>query len=222
MIVAIHQPDFLPYSGFWFKMLRSDAFILAIHDQFQKHGYQRHVKMRDSWVSHQLVGKPALVGIDTIEVRPGWQGRVSDAIRGRYAGARHFKTRGKDLLERIGGCEGESLAQVNMAMIEVVRDVLGIETPLLITDPPTQAGVERLIEQVRMVGGDAYLSGTGAHAYMGPEGEARFADEGIELVWSGHQHVTGDSIVSVLMDYDEPLEVIGREAPVEPEAPAES
>lgn len=213
MIVAIHQPDFLPYSGFWFKMLRADAFILAVHDQFQKHGYQRHVTMRDSWVSHQLVGKPALVPIDTIEVRPGWQGRVSDSIRGRYAGARHWKARGPELLDRIGACEGVTLAEVNTSMIHVVRDLLDIRTPLLITEPPAQAGVERLIEQVTMVGGDAYLSGTGAHAYLGDEGEARFAEEGIELVWSNHAHATGDSIVTVLMDYDEPLEVILREAP---------
>ena len=59
MKVTIHQPDLLPYCGFWFKMATCDAFIVAVHDQFQKHGYQRRVKMRDAWCSHQLVGKPA-------------------------------------------------------------------------------------------------------------------------------------------------------------------
>ena len=36
--------------------------------------------MRDTWVSHQLVGKPALVPIDTIEVQPGWQARAVASI----------------------------------------------------------------------------------------------------------------------------------------------
>jgi len=60
-LVSIHQPDLLPYSGFWFKTAVSDVFVVARHDQFQKHGYQRRVAMRESWVSHQLVGKPSLV-----------------------------------------------------------------------------------------------------------------------------------------------------------------
>ena len=49
-LVSIHQPDLLPYSGFWFKMAVSDVFVVARHDQFQKHGYQRRVAMRESWV----------------------------------------------------------------------------------------------------------------------------------------------------------------------------
>ncbi|MEI2819296.1 MAG: WbqC family protein [Marmoricola sp.] len=91
MKVAIHQPDLLPYSGFWFKMATSDLFVLAEHDQFQKHGYQRRVTMREKWCSHQLVGKPALVPITEVEVQPGWQSNLSNIIRGRYTGAKFWK-----------------------------------------------------------------------------------------------------------------------------------
>ncbi|MBK9475406.1 MAG: WbqC family protein [Tetrasphaera sp.] len=208
MRVAIHQPDLLPYSGFWFKMATSDAFVLAVHDQFQKHGYQRRVRMRGTWVSHQLVGKPALVPITQVQVQPGWQGRMVDAIRGRYTGARHFRTRGAELLERIEGASGASLVEVNTALIEVIRDLLGITTPLLRTDPPVGAGIERLIEVVRAVGGDAYLSGTGGTAYLGEDAPQRFANAGVTLEWSRHAMTTGDSIVTVLMDCDDPLEVV--------------
>lgn len=211
MIVTIHQPDFLPYSGFWYKMLHADVFILAIHDQFQKHGYQRHVKMRGSWVSHRLVGKPALVSIDTIGVQDGWQGRVVDAIRGRYAGAKYFKARGPELLERIAACEGTTLVEANVALIDMVRDMLDIRTPMVTTPPPVHNGPERLVEQIKMVGADTYLSGTGAHAYMGIEGLDRFSDEGISFAWSNHHMETGDSIVTVLMDYDDPMAIIGME-----------
>ena len=37
-------------------------------------------------------------------------------------------------------------------MIEIVRDMLGITTPLVVTEPPVGAATERLIEQVSMVG----------------------------------------------------------------------
>ena len=210
MKVTIHQPDLLPYSGFWFKMATCDAFILSVHDQFQKHGYQRRVKMRGAWCSHQLVGKPALVPINTVEVAEGWQQRIADVVRGRYAGPRHFATRGSELVERILSCEGRMLDEVNIAMIEVVRDMLGITTPLVVTDPPTQAATERLVEQVLMVGGTSYLAGQGGRAYMGDDPESRFAADGLGLEWSNHQHSTGDSIVTVLMDEDDPMDVVLR------------
>ena len=206
--IAIHQPDFLPYSGFWFKMATADGFVLAVHDQFQKHGYQRRVRMRDTWVSHQLVGKPALVPIETIEVQPGWQSRLIDAIRGRYLGARHWKDRGVDLLDRIGAADGHTLVEVNVALINLVRGILGITTPLLTTPPPVGSGVDRLIEHVQLVGGTSYLSGLGGAAYMGEDAAQRFAAAGLGLTWSQHQHTTGDSIVTALLDDDDPMATV--------------
>ena len=210
MKVTIHQPDLLPYSGFWFKMATCDAFILSVHDQFQKHGYQRRVKMRDAWCSHQLVGKPALVPINTIEVADGWQQRITDVIRGRYAGATYFSTRGAELVDRILACEGRRLDEVNIAMIEAVREMLGIETRLVVTEPPREAATNRLIEQVTSIRGTSYLAGQGGRAYMGDDAEAVFAAHGVELLWSDHQHSTGDSIVTVLMDDDDPMEAVMR------------
>ena len=212
MKVTIHQPDLLPYSGFWFKMATCDAFILSVHDQFQKHGYQRRVTMRDAWCSHQLVGKPSLVPINTVEVAEGWQRRITDVVRGRYAGAPHLATRGAELVDRILDCDGRMLDEVNIAMIEVVREMLGITTPLVVTEPPKATGVDRVIEQVVMVGGTSYVAGHGGRAYMGDDAEQRFADAGIELIWSDHQPSTGDSIVTVLMDDDDPMASVVRRA----------
>ncbi len=208
--VTIHQPDLLPYSGFWFKMATSDAFVLAEHDQFQKHGYQRRVRMRGTWCSHQLDGKPSLVPITSVLVRPGWQQQLGDAIRGRYTGSRHWRSRGPELLDLIAGCSGQTLAEVNIALIEVIRQLLGISTPLVRTAPPEGKGLDRLVWQVRAAGGTSYLSGTGGAAYLGPDAAQRFAAAGIELRWSDHAMSTGDSIVSVLLDEDDPMAVVLR------------
>lgn len=208
MRVTIHQPDLLPYSGFWFKMATSDAFVVAVHDQFQKHGYQRRVRMREAWCSHQLVGKPSLVPIDQVVVAEGWQERLVGVIRGRYQGARHWRGRGADLCDRILRCEGRTLDAVNLALIETVRDLLGIATPLVITEPPVGSSVDRLIEQVRAAGGTSYLAGAGGAAYMGDDAAERFAAAGVRLEWSEHRHATGDSIVTVLMDHDDPMDVV--------------
>lgn len=206
--ITIHQPDLLPYSGYWYKMAVSDGFIVSRHDQFQKHGYQRRVAMRETWCSHQLVGKPSLVPITDVEVREGWQQRITDTIRGRYTGAPMFRTRGAELIERIRAAEGTRLDEVNLAMVEIVKDMLGITTPLLFTDPPRHQATDRLIEQVKAVGGDEYYAGAGGRAYMVDDPEEYFAEHGLKLTWSDHRHLTGDSVVTLLMDREDPMPAI--------------
>jgi WbqC-like protein family len=207
--VAIHQPDLLPWSGFWFKMMHVDRFVIAEHDQLQKHWMQRRVMMRETWVSLPLVGKPRLIPINAVEVKDGWQEHLADSIRGRYTGARHWSDRGPDLIDRILAVEGSNLAEINIKMIELVRDMLGITTELVRVPPPTQGGVERVLEQLQMVGATSYVSGTGARGYIDEAAERRFKELGIELVWSHHQKTTGDSVVTLFMDYDDPMEIIG-------------
>jgi len=217
--VAIHQPDLLPWPGFWFKMATVDRFVLATHDQLQKHWVQRRVMMRGTWVTLPLVGKPRLVPIDTVEVKDGWQRHLQDSIRGRYVGARHWRDRGPDLLDLIGSVESVNLAEINVRLIEAVRDLLGIRAELVVPDPPRQAGVERVLEVLQAVGATAYVSGTGARGYLDEAAERRFAELGIDLEWSDHLKSTGDSVVTLLMDVDDPMEVILRRVG-DPDRPA--
>ena len=135
--MAIHQPDLLPWPGFWFKMMNCDRFVLAVHDQLQKHWMQRRVRMRGTWVTLPLVGKPRLIPLPEVEVKAGWQDHLATSIRGRYTGARHWKDRGEDLIERITAVQGTGLVDINVQLIRMLQDYLGIHTELVITDPPS-------------------------------------------------------------------------------------
>ena len=184
MRVAIHQPDLLPWSGFWFKMINCDRFVVAVHDQLQKHWVQRRVTMRDTWVTMPLVGKPQLIPITSVLVKDGWQQHLADSIRGRYVGARHWKDRGPDLVDRILAVEGDHLADINLKLMGVVREILDIRTEIVVTEPPVAAGIDRVLEQLQVAGATSYLSGTGARGYIDAEAEQKFRDLGIDLVWS--------------------------------------
>jgi hypothetical protein len=207
MIVATHQADLLPYSGFWFKMAKADLFDLKIYDQFQARGTQRRVMMRDSWASVPVVGNPTRARICDVRIRPEEAGpALANHITGRYRGARNWDTMGKALLELIEEIHTEHLWQLNLALLLGVRDILGITTPISIAVPPEGRGADGLLSVIRRYNADVYLAGTGSRAYMGDC--AQFHEAGIEVRWSTHKPVTGDSIVSVLMDYDDPLSVV--------------
>lgn len=205
--VTTHQADLLPYSGFWFKMAKADLFDLKIYDQFQARGYQRRVMMRDKWASIPVVGNPTRARICDVRIDPV-QARdaLTNLITGRYRGSRNWHLMGKTLIDMIGDIHTEHLWQFNMSLILGVRELLGITTPVSISVAPEGRGSVGLVSVLRNYNATNYLAGTGGRGYMGDCAE--FDEAGIAVQWSTHRAVTGDSIVSVLMDYDDPLSVV--------------
>ena len=53
MRVAIHQPNFVPHFGFFYKMSQSDVFIVLNQVQFEKNGYQNRFFLQgeQKWVT---------------------------------------------------------------------------------------------------------------------------------------------------------------------------
>ena len=218
MIVTCHQPDLLPYSGFWHKMATSDLMDLRIHDQFQTGGYQRRVRVRDQWMSVPVVGNPRHVPIrDVMVVHATARETLAKVLGGRYRGSRNWDDVGPWLLDLVAGARSDYLWQLNLHLILGVRDRLGITTPVSIAPPPHGRANARLVESLSCYGADVYLAGPGGRNYMGDCAE--FDEAGIEVRWSRHAASTGDSIVSVLMDEEDPLATV---LAVQPEAVGEA
>jgi hypothetical protein len=209
--VAMHQPDLLPYSGFWHKMAKADVFEIGIYYQFTKRGYQRRVTMRDQWATVPVIGEPFRDPIKDVRIDPDLAGpTLIKTIRGRYAGARHWKMRGDDLIGLIESIHTDRLWQFNLDLILGVRDMLGITTPIAIGSPLKGAKTEAVVNALQAYGNDVHhLSGPGARVYMNENGE--FDDAGLTFDFTRHDPVTPDSIVTVLMDYNDPLAVVMRE-----------
>jgi hypothetical protein len=209
--VAMHQLDFLPYSGLFHKMAKADVFEAGIYFQYSKSGYQRRVKMRDEWAAVPLLGTPGHIPINEVRIDPDAAiTAVSNIIRGRYTGSRYWRLRGSDLLDIVADARVDHLWQFNLALMIGVRDMLGISTPIAIGSPLKGVKSEAVVNGLLQYGTDIHhLSGPGARVYMDENGE--FTDAGISFEFTRHAPVTGDSIVSVLMDYSDPLEVVLRE-----------
>jgi len=208
--IAMHQPDLLPYSGFWHKMAMADVFEIGIYYQYSKSGYQRRVKMRDQWAAVPLIGNPGYIPIKDVRIDPKQAGiALRNIIKGRYAGAPYWKLRGEELVDLVEDNHTDRLWQYNLNLILGVRDMLGITTPVAVGSPLKGAKTEALVHALQQYGtGVHHLSGPGARVYMNEGGE--FDDAGIGFSFTRHAPVTGDSIVTVLMDYRDPLEIVLR------------
>lgn len=208
MIVASHQADLLPYSGFWYKMAKADLFDLKIFDRFQPRGYQRRTLMRGRWASLPVVGDPVGSRICDVRIFPVETREIlTELIYERYRDAKHWRKFGPDILDMIGQIHTEHLWQFNLDLILGIRDLLKITTPTSIAGRTTGGSVyDGLASTMKQYNATTYLSGNGGRAYKG--GCEEFHDAGIKIMWSSHRPVTGDSILTVLMDHDDPLSAV--------------
>lgn len=62
MIIAIHQPNFIPWLSFFDKMNKADVFILMINAQFEKNGWQNRCEVFEKYWT-----KPVKSGLDLIK-----------------------------------------------------------------------------------------------------------------------------------------------------------
>lgn len=62
MILAIHQPSFLPWLAYFRKIFLADKFCVMTHCQFEKNSFLNRCKVRDEWWTVPVEG-----GLESIE-----------------------------------------------------------------------------------------------------------------------------------------------------------
>ena len=220
-IIAMHQPDFLPYSGFFYKYFKADVFDLAIYDQFSPSGYHRRVKMGGEWVTMPCKGLnklPRETRICDIEVyRERAIAMLIGAIDRTYRNSPHYRKVRRSLVAWISDWtknetdETMKLYLFNEMLLHWVVDYLGEHDhhKFRKTSPPTLPKAEGIVEimQKEYPEYSVYLSGRGGQSYTTTE----FSDAGLEVIYSNHEAKYSDSVLTVLMEEDDPLSVILRE-----------
>jgi hypothetical protein len=216
-VVAIHQPNFLPWLGYFEKIARADVFVLLDDAQHQKKGgtYTNRVQMlvsgKATWmtvpIDRSYHGVREIREIEIDESTP-WRKKLLRSIEQSYRRAPHFGQvfpLVRELVER----RDRSLAVYNEAGIRRLSEEIGVAaTEFALSSALAVKGhaTQRLIELTRAVGGTAYLSGGGASGY---QEEGVFEQAGLELRMQSFRHpryeqpaeafVEGLSIVDGLM-----------------------
>jgi len=188
MLVTIHQPNYLPWAGFFHKWLISDAFIILDTVQYHKNEWQNRNRIKGQngaqWVtvpvSYRFPQSILEVGIAAPNGSSNWARKQVAAIEQAYVKAPYLELYWPKLREVLQQ-PWQRIADLNTAIICCLGEMLGCQAPLHLasrmeadsTDP-----TERLILLCKELGGDAYLSGQEGRSYLDRE---KFVDAGIEL-----------------------------------------
>ena len=197
MIVAIHQPNYLPWLGYFYKMAQSDAFVFLDDAQFSKNSYINRTRILGPSGARWLTVPVSYRFGDSISgVRPAdadWRSGHLDTLLTCYRSARCFRAvwpERQGLYDRIPGGD---LGSVNRRLVEGLATRLGISCRF---EASSQFATDSLSSDDRLValvaGFDpqgTYLSGRGGAGYQDP---AKFMAAGIELRYTDFEHPSYD------------------------------
>ena len=190
MLVAIHQPEHLPWLGFFEKMLRADLFVLLDDVQFSKGDFQNRNRVKGACGAQWLtvpVRQRFPQQLHEVEVAGhDWQTKHWKTLRSCYARAAHFETFAP-LFEDFYRRPWARLAELNVAGIELIARALGVERKWVLASELKVSGQksELVLNICQAVGASAYYSGRAGSTYLDKE---TFRRAGIEVVVQNFDH----------------------------------
>ena len=214
-IIGIHQPNYIPWLGYFYKIFESDVFVFHDDVQFSKSGSHNYHYIKTANGPFRLkIPVEQKHGYKINEVRTkdelGWKKEHLKRIRINYLKAPFFNEIYGDF-ESILLSDYDNLSELNIGLIKFIANKLGIETEYVVASSLhlNTRSEEKVIDICTKLSADIYLSGTGAKAY---QKEENFLDRGIKLEYSkskpfefkqlwGDPFQSNVSILDFLMNY---------------------
>lgn len=176
MIVGIHQPNYLPYLGFFDKLRKSDVFIIYDDAQFSKGDFQHRNKIRiyNGWEWLTVPVEKKHIPINQIKIKNNvkisgmnWHEAHSKEIHDNYKKAPYYPKYAEDI-HMIYRQQYDMLVDINIDLIKFLIKSFEIDARIVYSSEFgfTSRSTERLVDLVSAIGGDTYLSGPMGKDYL--------------------------------------------------------
>ena len=192
--VAIMQPTYLPWCGYFGLMQAVDVFIFLDSVQFAKRSWQlrNQIKTRQGvkWLTVPVVSKgkrDQLICEAELDKSSNFAIKHCKTIESNYAKAACFKQFGPVLLEQIGQPQ-TLLTELNIGIIEHFRTLLGISTPVMRSSQMQGSGAKAdlLASLCKEVGATEYISAPGSKGYL--DESSAFEEIGVPVRYFNYRH----------------------------------
>ncbi len=192
MIIAIHQPQYIPWLGYFDKIDRADAFVFLDTVQFKKNEYQNRNRIKTvngwQWLTVPVIHRfPQSIKDVRINNTVRWRKKHRQSLLTNYCRSRFYDFL-MPYMEEIYSNEWEYLSLLNIEIIKYISRLIGIDTTFYISSElgnfPEDAD-ERLISIIKSLGGDTYLAGSGGKNYMDI---SKYERQGINVIFQEFIH----------------------------------
>lgn len=177
MLVAIHQPNFFPWLGYFDKINRSDRFVILDNVQLPKTGgtWSNRVKVivsgQGKWVTAPMSRDfHGVRNINQMEFdrRFDWRKKIIKTLDAAYGQCVFFDETMSAILPLIENSEN-NIAAYNTHLTKKIASLINIDIQKIHLSSEFQTDTKSndlLVDLVHKVGGDSYIYGGGADGYQ--------------------------------------------------------
>jgi hypothetical protein len=189
-IISTHQPNYIPWLGYFYKIAESDIFVFLDDVEYSNHGMHNYHYIKTPQGLFRM--KIPVIGsqgdiINTICSRDelGGTEKQLKILAANYKRAKFFDEIFSDFASLIN-IQYPNIAKHNEAIIKFYCEKFGIKTHFVEASSLNISSTreERIIDICDVLKGDIYYSGAGAKAY---QKEENFSKRGIILKYTEFQ-----------------------------------
>jgi len=194
MKIAIHQPAYLPWTGYFHKIKNVDLFVFLDNVQFQKGSFQNrnkiYTKQGPIWLTIPTLNTGAHfnekikdLGIDNNQ---RWQSKHLKSLHNNYSKALMFK-KIMPKIEEFYHKEALTLSEFCWDMLNVFNEVLEIKTPMVkASEMQGLSGMKSdlILNICKLKKASVYLSGDNGKNYLV---EKDFMANGISIQYQNYK-----------------------------------
>lgn len=193
MILSVHQPQYIPWLGYFDKIDKSGCFVFLDNVQYKAREYQNRNKIVTDkgwiWLTVPVIIKgQAVQKIRDVKINDSfnWQRKHAKTLENFYNKAPFFKNY-VSFLGSVYSSSWEKLADLNIHVIKYLLAEFKINTPLYYESELNISSrkTDRIIDICKKLNADTYLSGIGGRDYLE---EDKFIKAGIKLEYQNFNH----------------------------------
>ena len=169
--VSINQPGYLPWMGFFKRIISSDIFVFLDDVQYIKKDWQNRNKIRISqgwqWLTVPVAKNKDKLNEIQIDYSENWNLVHKKSIKYNYSKSRFFEDYWS-FFDKLYGKKHTKLIDLNMEIIHFIVEVLNIKTELVYASQLSIEGKKSdlNLEICQKLGADTYLSGSLGTNYL--------------------------------------------------------
>jgi len=172
MILSAHQPQFMPWPGYFAKMLQCDLFVVLDDVQYKKNEWQNRNRIwsRDGgqWLTAPVLHKfPQNINETLLNGTVNWRDKHLKTLEQVYSRTPGFAAVWSGV-KKLYAADHKDLSGINFASMEMLRALLAVRTKMEFSSANPVEGTAslRLVNLCRKFGADTYLAGAGGRDYM--------------------------------------------------------
>ena len=190
--VVIHQPDFLPYLGFFHRLLYVDLYVVLDDVQFVRRGWHNRDKIKtrqgEKWitVTTKKERKTALINEMMLCETADFRGEHLRLFKENYGKSKYYSEI-MPHIERLYDFKCERMMDFNMKSIDMLMELFDVTTDYIFSADLGIEGIKdyKTVGILKKLNVKHYLSGVGAKVFHQPE---LFKEAGIEVVFQDFKH----------------------------------